>query len=437
MAPLPLSQAVTTRRLLRRVTCVNCWHEFSPEETLWISEHESLRGEPRIGDVLGNQQRRMTGERFDTRGKAVDPGGAVCETLACPRCLLSIPEDSLEVPPLIFSLLGSPGSGKSVFLAAMTRQLRLTCPSLGMTFADADPVLNGHLINDERRMFFDGGMDEWRAIEKIVSKTEQTETRWRETQIEGSPARFVPPYTFRISPSGRHPRIDKAGDLTTLVCLYDNAGEHFQPGARDAGMTLHLSRSMGLMYCFDPTNDSRVMRALNKDGVQQRGAGERQDTVLAEAAARIRRDMRLGAREKINKPVVMVLPKFDVWEGLLREYLPTAGQRELLKEWKQYGIRGLAEDAIEELSDGCRTMLERVCPDPLRAAEAVSDQVWCIPVAAVGRSVRMERGQFQVRSPIDPQWSEIPLLLLLRLGEDVDPNKLYPRKLVPWLRKVR
>jgi hypothetical protein len=437
MAPLPLSQAVTSRRLLRRITCVNCWHEFSPEETLWISEHDSLRGEPRIGDVLGNQQRRMIGERFDSLGKAVDPGGATCPTLACPRCLLSIPEDSLEVQPLIFSLLGSPGTGKSVFLAAMTRQLRLTCPSLGLTFADADPVLNSHLINDERRMFYEGGTDEWRAIERIVTKTEQTETRWRETRIEGLPKRFVPPYTFRISPTGRHPRADAAAQLTTLVCLYDNAGEHFQPGAQDAGMTLHLSRSMGLMYCFDPTNDPRVMRALKNKAAQQRGAGERQDTVLAEAAARIRRDTRLGAIERINKPLVMVLPKFDVWEGLLREYLPSAGLRDLLVEWKQHGIRGLAEDAIEELSEGCKTMLRRICPDPLTAAEAVSKEVWCIPAAAVGRSVRMEAGQFQVRNPIDPQWAEIPLLLLLRLGEGVDPTRSYPRGLVPWLRKLR
>jgi len=49
----------------------------------------------------------------------------------------------------------------------------------------------------------------------------------------------------------------------------------------------------------------------------------------------------------------------------------------------------------------------------------------------------MEAGQFQVRNPIDPQWAEIPLLLLLRLGEGVDPTRSYPRGLVPWLRKLR
>lgn len=438
MAQLPLSQAVVNRKLLRRITCVNCWHEFSKEETLWISEHDSLRGEPRIGDVLGNQQRRIIGERFTPQGKAIDPGGASCTTLACPRCLLNIPEDSLEVPPLIFSLLGSPGSGKSVFLSSMTHQLRRTCPSLGLTFEDADPLMNEHLLNDERRMFAEGLRDEWRPIEKIVSKTEQSETRWRETRIEASPARFVPPYTFRMKPGFGHPRLDMAGKLTTLVCLYDNAGEHFQPGAQDAGMTLHLSRSIGLLYCFDPTNEAQVMNALKDNAPPRRGAGERQDTVLAEAALRIRRDTRLGARQKINKPLVIVLPKFDVWKGLLNSFLPNGSRLELLTKSKNLGIEALSSGAIDELSEGCKKMLRSLCPAPIAAAEAVSDQVYCVPVAALGHdSVKLIGNQYHVRSPIIPAWSEIPLLLLLKLGEDADSGPLYPRGLVPSVRLTR
>jgi hypothetical protein len=437
--PIPLSQAVVGKRMIRKSTCVNCWHEFSPDEVLWISEHDSLLGEPRIGDYSKSKQRRFIGERFDTVGKAIDAAGSPCTTLACPRCLLSIPEDSIEITPLIFSILGSPGSGKSVLLAAMAHQLRLAGLRMGLGFADADPILNKHLIEDEQRMFYQGVPEKWRDIKAIISKTETIEARWRETQIDGGPARFVPPYTFRVAPAESHPRAEKAADLTTLICLYDNAGEHFSPGARDAGMTLHLTRSQGMLYCFDPTSDIRVMAALKKknEAITQRGAGERQDTVLAEAAARIRRDTRLGAREKIKKPIVMVLPKLDVWEGLLSEYMPNFRKRDLLANYPARGIRGLAEDAIEDISNACKTMLRQVCPDPLAAAEALSEVVYCIPVSAVGANVRFANGQYQVQDPIQPEWTEIPLLLLMKLGEDNDRTKPYPRGLVPVLRPAR
>ena len=39
--------------LLDRVTCPHCWNHFAPEKVLWISEHQDLLGDQRLGPRRG------------------------------------------------------------------------------------------------------------------------------------------------------------------------------------------------------------------------------------------------------------------------------------------------------------------------------------------------------------------------------------------------
>ena len=85
----------------------------------------------------------------------MDAEGAPSTQLACPRCRLQIPRASLEMPSVVLSVLGAPGSGKSVFLTSMVFTIRQQAARLGLRFQDTDLVMNKHLIEDERRMFLD------------------------------------------------------------------------------------------------------------------------------------------------------------------------------------------------------------------------------------------------------------------------------------------
>ena len=53
--------------LLGRVTCPHCWEHFAPEKILWISEHQDLLGDPRLGP---EQPQRFLPTRFSVGGEA-------------------------------------------------------------------------------------------------------------------------------------------------------------------------------------------------------------------------------------------------------------------------------------------------------------------------------------------------------------------------------
>src|SRR5438552_128622 len=91
--------------LLARTTCPHCWHTFEPHETLWLSVHSALRGDPRLGS---DHQSRFLPARFSPHGNALDAHGEECHELACPACHLVLPRIFLEVSPWFISILGTP-----------------------------------------------------------------------------------------------------------------------------------------------------------------------------------------------------------------------------------------------------------------------------------------------------------------------------------------
>ncbi|MBJ7430726.1 MAG: hypothetical protein JHC56_05265, partial [Gemmataceae bacterium] len=101
--------------LRQSATCPNCMGKFAPEDVLWVSSHQSLAGDRRLRreDAL----MRFLPSRFSPEGFAIDPKGVVCKKLACPNCHLEIPREVLESRIKFFSIIGTPGSGKSFLLA--------------------------------------------------------------------------------------------------------------------------------------------------------------------------------------------------------------------------------------------------------------------------------------------------------------------------------
>lgn len=400
--------------LQAKVTCPHCWHHFSPEDVLWVSQHPDLLGDVRLG---AEQQQRFLPTRFSIEGDAIDSQGFACQSLACPECHLPLPRALLELPPLFISILGAPASGKSYFLASMTWQLRQTLAQhFSISFGDADPTANRSLNEYEELLFLNSNQDQLTAIRKTELQGDLYDTVLYGEQTVSYPRPFV----FSLKPLPNHRNFAAMARLSRALCLYDNAGEHFLPGQDTASspVTRHLARSKVLLFLFDPTQDPRFRRecAEKTNDPQMLGVARttRQETVLAEAADRVRRFGGLGQSEQHSAPLIVVVTKFDAWSQLMG--IQRLDLARALKTDHNSGASALDLGRVEELSSRVRSMLWQFSPEIVSAAEGFAKQVLFIPVSALGCSPELDArtGMLGVRpGSVAPMWAEVPLLYAL------------------------
>jgi hypothetical protein len=398
-----------------RVTCPHCWSSFPPDQTLWISEHPDLIGDPRLGP---DHPKRFLPTRFDLQGAAIDARGFACHGLACPQCYLSVPRAFFEMPPVFLSILGAPACGKSYFLAAMTWRLRKIMPKyFKLSFNDADPALNHRLQEYESLQFLNPKQDELVAIEKTEVQGDLYDT----VLFGGQRVSYPRPFVFSVTPIEGHPNYGNIARTARTLCVYDNAGESFLPGADSASspVTRHLALSRVLMFLFDPTQDMRF-RNLCKGKTQdpqmmerserfERERPVRQETILAETAQRVRRFAGLGQNQKHKRPLIIVVTKFDAWWKLLHKH-------EFPNTWavgSAGSIAAIQLNLIEGFSQKLRALLWEVSPEVVSAAETFASQVLYVPVSATGRSPERDpaTGALGFRpKDVNPIWAEVPLL---------------------------
>lgn len=415
-------------RLCARVTCPHCWERFSPEDALWISQHPDLATDPRLGE---GHQRRFLPSRFTHQGAALDERGFPCFGLACPKCHLPVPRAMFEMDPLFISILGAPSSGKTYFLASMTWNLRQVMPQKFLVaFGDADPVMNQLLIEYEELQFLNPNQDEL----VVLRKTELQGDLYNTVLFGDRQVQYPRPFIFTLRPSPTHPGRNLERISRTL-CLYDNAGEHFLPGLDTANspVTRHLARSSAILFLFDPTQDLRFRSAckgatedpqmLARTARLSRERAVRQDTILLEAAKRIRLYRGLSEVARHNRPLIVVVTKYDAWASLLEG--PS-----LEPPWIQgrnTPLHGLDVEYVEQWSRRVRNLLTSMTPELVSAAEDFAEKVLYVPVSAMGRSPETDpvTGALGIRPrDIKPQWTEVPLLYFLACWQ----TGLIPRK---------
>jgi len=371
--------------VLRVVTCPYCWTEFAPEDVLWVSVHSDLRGDTRLGP---DHFLRFLPSVFTLEGDAVDLRGQICKQRACPHCHLILPRSSLEMTPMFVSILGTPASGKSFLLASMVWRLRQhLATSFGVQFVDADPSLNALLYEHERKMFMHPEPNRPVPLADLIPKTDLAGAQFNyETVDFGDHAvRLLKPYFFELRLTSGHLSYGRQHEVQRLVCLYDNAGEHFLPGgdSSQAPVTWHLPRSEILIYVLDPTQDPRFRQALFAQ-VQETLCGHRwtgrQDVVLLEAVSRIRALGKLPSSEKIKTLLLIALTKADMWgrffesEDLLQEPFVRNGQAYALDSAR-----------VADRSRKLEKMLLKMCPEIMAAARANFERVVIVPTSAIGR----------------------------------------------------
>ncbi len=413
--PSPAQPPVSARgRLLLRATCPHCWHRFPPDQVLWISRHVDLLGDPVLGPESAS---RFLPSRFNADGDAIDARGMACNALACPRCHLSVPRAVLESDPLFASIIGVSGSGKSYFVTAMTWELRRLMPRyLGVAFGDTDAVINQTINRFEETLFLQD--DPSRPVQ--LEKTDVAGAQWYDQIRLGQQIVNLPkPFLFTMSPLRGHPQAG-AEDAARLICLYDNAGEHFDPGqdAASSPVTQHLSRSRVIMFLYDPTQDPRFRAALRGRSadpqLDERSTSRRQETILTEAASRLRRFAGLAPHEPNRRPLIVVVPKADVWGGLMGLDLSTEPM--LAGAGADGRLAAVDTARVEQTSALVRDWLAIRAPEFVAAADAFSSHVLYVPVSALGCSPQVRDGReglWVVPRDLRPRWVTVPVLYML------------------------
>jgi hypothetical protein len=398
--------------LLPKVTCPHCWHRFPPEQILWVSQHSELLGDLVLGPDAAS---RFLPTRFSVDGNALDSRGMQSQTLACPKCHLVIPRSLIETEPFFVSIVGVPASGKSYFLTAMTWELRRILPkTFAIIFNDADTVSNRILNEYEELLFLQA--DSTRMV--AIRKTEVHGIALYDQIRLGQQIVSLPrPFLFSLRPAPHHPNFAQAAKFTRIFCLYDNAGEAFEPGedSSSSPVTQHLSKSRVLMFLYDPTQDARFRpkcREISKDP-QLDGRSRRQETVLIEMASRLRRLASVAQNQKFDRPLVVIVPKADVWGpliGLDLEHEPL-----LAPKAADDGVAMIDLARVEAVSAKIRTLLVEMAPEFVTAAEDFCRHVVYIPVSALGRGPQTQDGQegfFVPAGEIRPKWVTVPVLYI-------------------------
>lgn len=415
MSSSSTSQGLT---LLAKVTCPHCWSRFVPESSLWISEHPDLLGDAKLGF---EHAKRFLPSRFSVEGDAIDELEHRATRMACPDCHLEVPRPLYQLPSIFFSILGAPACGKSYFLASMTWKLRQTLPRrFAVSLNDADASINARLHQYEELQFLNPDPDKPVAI----AKTEEHGDLYDTVNMGDHTVTLPRPFMFNLQPLTRHPLYRSAKSISRVLCLYDNAGESFLPGAdkTTSPVTRHLALSKCLFFCFDPTQDPRFRKACEgkSDDPQMAPRSERldrevsvrQDTILLEAIQRVRRHAGLRDDELHQRPLVIVVTKWDSWQGLL----PDVSREEPYVDVPGQAVQALDNKRIEAVSQRVGELLADLCPEVVAAAEGFAEDLTFIPVSATGRSPEVDpaTGALGIRPrDMDPYWVEAPVVFAL------------------------
>ena len=400
--PQPASETPTPRHTIAAppnpegsLTCPVCWLRFDSGDIMHIAVHDSLRGDPVLGE---DAQQRFLATRFNNANQALDAMGLPCSDLACPHCRRKLPPGFLEMPHHIISIVGDQSAGKSYYLSTLTKVLPATLyRDFGIIFQDSDPTGNAP-VNDMRKALFGAQTPAQAKLAKTVFEGAMYERLPRQGRTVALPRPFV--YTMASA---------ETSDERCAVIFYDNAGEHFQPGVNiiEQPGAQHVASAAGILYLFDPFNSPEFRRCIRdtNDPQLEKPIVDQQDIILAEMRTRIYAIRNLPASERLRTPVAFVAGKCDVWLQVL--------DGEPLRDPLPQGRLDLA--AIEQNSARIRTIMHELCPAVLANAEALSDNIRFFAASSFGHTpVKIGPGEY-VPDParLRPVHVEVPLLWIL------------------------
>jgi len=389
--------------------CPHCWSKFPIENIMYISRHPDLIGDPVIAGA--QEQQRFLPTRFTPEGHAIDARGIACPDMACPYCHLLIPQTIIDLDSIFFSIIGAPASGKSYFLTTMIWALRNKLSSLfNFAFTDADPQANAIINGYEQQLFLNSHPEKI----TIIQKTQVHGDLYNHVILNDMDISLPMPFIFKLQPFDDD--IDEE-TYTKNMILYDNAGEHFQPGREEVSQpaTKHLVHSNGLIFLFDPSIDAKMRKECNKNDPQLEALSSKvtnQETLLSEMIRRIRLYSGMKTTDKYEDPLIITVSKYDLWKTLFPIDL------ENIEPWVLSDDLSYKFDlsTLLNVSYHMRNIMLKMAPSLVKTAESFSNKVFFVPSSSFGCFPEIDEttGGLGIRpDTIHSIWCEVPVLLLL------------------------
>jgi hypothetical protein len=397
-------------------TCPVCWIRFDRGDLFHVASHESLKGDPLLGE---EHMLRFSATRFNNAGQALDAMGIPSTETACPHCRRALPPSFIDMRQHIVSIVGAPSSGKSYYLSVLIRTLQNNLfTKFQSAFYDADPKENVRLTEMKNKLFSAATPEE-----ASIAKTDLEGDMYIQVSRMGRRVNMPKPFIFNISPPE-----DVAEPLA--VVFYDNAGEHFEP-TRDSVSSpgaQHVASASGVLFLFDPTYSLEFRKRLRAetDPQLQDQRFDQQDTILAEMNARVKKLRGLDFKQRMETPLAVIVGKMDVWGRLLPENAFADPLTDSV----------LDIDLLRRNSDRVRKMLHEIVPAVVANAETISSNVRYFPVSTFGCSPqeiapdpKTGRRRFSP-DPIklSPQYVDVPMLWLL---SQIDSRLVRTQKKAP------
>ncbi len=408
--------------------CPFCWRKFDLCDVMFIAQHSDLVGDDVLIDA--GEMRRFVPRRFTPDGNAIDSGGVVCEKRACPVCHQHLSLHYFEMSPLYISLVGSPHSGKSVYLPSMLRILRERCRTeFNISFVDTE-VEQNQWISESEHSIFNKGL--------LPGKTqiENDGRHYKEVTINDMPVLLTMPafYAFKDERTHRSERIKK---IRRTLVLHDNAGEHYHAGGDNASAPgiRHLLHSEAIMFLFDPTADSgfrrRYINAEDKQFIES--DIQDQGSILMNAIQLIMRHNHNEKKgDKYDRPLIVMVAKADALGSSFNEILSA----------DPFVVNDMYEHVLDmrlllKISYQIRELIREYSPTVVSAVESMADDVIYMPVSALGHSpVAHNESEFVDLEKLSPKWVDVPILYILyRLGylegiKSIEPGILDEPKII-------
>ena len=391
------------------IHCTTCWASFEINQLRFIAEHQLLSSDP----VAGKEAMlRFRPSVFDKRGAAIDPEGASCTSIACPRCRCELPRKILHDPILPISVVGSPASGKSCLLASGLRALRRSGTELGFSLIDAAPSLNTHIHELEEKLF----PRESGKSNVHIGKTDPSDLSTYKQILVGIGETSVPrPIHLTWKDTKNQPR---------TIVFHDTAGEAFVHKTKITPSIEHLASATSIIFVLDPLQDPATRQLIKVNDPQvdlfEKGGSSRQDLIILETADRIRKLKGMTSEEPIDIPMIFAINKFDAWSSLLTGVEISSNP---VIENKN-GKLQLDYHLIEDVNKITRNMLSKHVPDWIDSIDSISSNATIIPCAPLGISpTGSEFGALEINtSSVSPIWAHIPFLLAIEKGFQFEQN---------------
>ena len=373
--------------------CPYCRTVADLGDVLSVSVSPSLMGDAVLGE---GEQSRFAPTNFTDNGLAIDAEGGVCTEIACPCCHMSIPPDLLKMDQIVMSVVGTSGAGKSVYLASSIWQCRqLLRMKFGVGFRDLAPTWNTWIRAYEEKLFF---QQDDTMLQQIEKTDLQASNISRSVSLRGDAVLLPTPSYFRIDGG-------KKDDVERCVVVYDCAGEHFLPGAdvHSSLVTLHTLSADTILFLFDPSADPRLRPLLNRGSGTASNYAQMQDVLLAELVAKSKKYMGNRSGRKLTQPLLFAVSKAD----MLQRELPMSAE---VYKMNDAGQLALDVAALRAVSDATEAFLNRTVPEVAATAQDISNDIWYLPISALGHNPLNEG----VRPcDIKPIWAELPFVFTL------------------------